>query len=363
MMAWLKKARQTRTGVTSWSAMAEERASGLELAVRTLCAVLLTVQLLCWLTLFCYDSRLGATWQSALAALLPLAGLLALWKFASRGGFRGPRKWLLLPLIPNLWLDVFLCMLGSSSLLENFIPTFPAYGRILVVTLFPLATALLSRTNGVPYGVFPLRYLLLLMFAISTVFSGADVSLHRLEPIRMPGLTALSTGVLSGAGAVWPACLLFLLPLSSPGSQKKKKTFPLFVFIPVALFLIWALWMSMLHPWQYGDPLLPGQKLTQISQYSRSMMINQLGTLFWTSILPVGLIGSLYAGQEILLRVMPRSPRILWLLLLLLPGAILLLLPQNLVMGWMEWLLPLRWILAFLSGGTLLFVKNKEAIH
>lgn len=361
MIAWLKKARQTRTRVTSASAMAEERIAGLELAARTLCAVLLTVQLLTWLTLFAYDSQLGDSWRSALLTLLPLAALLILWQFSAKRPLVGPRRWLLLLLVPNLWLDIYLCMLGSSSLLENFIPSFPAYGRVLVVTLFPLATVLLSRRNGVPYGVFPLRYLLILMFAISTVFSGADISLRRLQPISLPGLRDLSTGVISGAGAVWPVCLLFLLPLSVPRSQEKKKGLPLFWLIPAIMFLLWALWMSMLHPWQYGDPLLPGQKLTAISQYSRSMLINQLGTLFWTSILPAGLIGSLYAGQEILMTAMPRSPRLLWPLALLLPGAVLLLLPRAWVMGWMEWLLPLRWLTAFAAGVALLFVKGKEA--
>jgi hypothetical protein len=365
MISWIKKAGRTRTDVDSRAAMLEERQEGLRLCRRNACAIMLAVQLLLWLTLFLYDRQQNLSWISAGAALLPLAATGALWYFAARkGALSGARARTALILIPCLWLDVFLCMAGSVSMLEYYIPTFPAYGRLLMVVVFPLLTAWLSRGRGIAYGLYPLRYLFLFMFALSTVLSGADVSLQRLAPLRLPPWPDMGRSLYTAAGAVWPVCLMFLLPAkkaASPSLPKQKRRFLPFLILPMVLLLIWALWMSMLRPWEPSDPLVPAQKLTAISRYGGNMLMSQLGSLLWTSVLPAAVLCSLYAGQHILRAALPKAPGPVFSLLLILPPAALHLLPPPLLTRLMEILLPLRFLPALICGIVFLILPPKEA--
>ncbi|MBE5779610.1 MAG: hypothetical protein E7331_09820 [Clostridiales bacterium] len=359
MISWLKRAAQTRTRVDNAAAMDKERREGLHLAQRNLCAILLAVQLLLWLALYCYDRQRQSSWQSALLALLPLGVLAVLWYYAAKKGpLAGGRAFAGLLLIPCLWLDVFFCMAGCVSLLEYYIPSFPFYGRLLMVTVFPLATAWLSRSRGIAYGLYPLKYFLLIAFALSTVLSGADVSPARLQPLAVLPLPAMGQGLYAAAGAVWPVCLLFLLP-GMQGPEGKSRRW-IFLLIPVALMLIWALWMCMLRPWQPGDALVPAQKLTAISQYSGNMIMSQLGTLLWTTALPAAILGSVYAACRLLAAALPRCPSAFFPAVVILPAAALLLLPAQTLTRWMDILLPLRWVPALAAGLLLLLMPGKE---
>ena len=364
MISWIKKAGRTRTDVDSRAAMLRERQEGLRLCQRSLCAVMLAVQLILWLTLFLYDRRQNLSWISALTAGLPLAVLALLWHFAARrGSLSGGRARAALLLIPCLWLDLFLCMAAAVSLMEYYIPTFPAYGRVLMVILFPLLTLCISRGRGIAYGLYPLRYPLLIMFTLSTVLSGADVSIQRLMPLRLPEWPALGESLYTAAGAVWPVCLLFLLSANdtAPTSPKQKRRFLPFLLVPVVLLLIWALWLSLLRPWEPSDPLVPARKLTAISQYGGNMLMSQLGTLLWTSALPAAILSGLYAGQHILGAAMPKAPSLLFSLLMILPPAALLLLPAPLLTRLTEVLLPLRFLPALVCGIVFLILPPKEA--
>lgn len=360
MISWLKKAGQTRTDVDSYSSMMEERREGLRLARRSLCTIMLAVQMLLWLTLYLYDRRQNGSWIAAVLALLPLCGLALLWYFACRKGPpSGGRAWAALLLVPCLWLDVFLCMAGCVSLMEYNIPTFPAYGRLLMVVLFPLVTAALSRGRGIVYGVYPLRYVLLFMFALSTLLSGADVRVERLSPLQALSWPALGGALYTAAGAVWPVCLIFLLPeqRTRPG---KSRVFP-FLLAPFLLMIIWALWMCMLRPWEPSDALVPARKLTAISLYSGNMIMSQLGTLLWTTALPAAILGSVYAGLHILGAAVPKASGRFFPALVVLPPAALLLLPAATLTRLMEILLALRFLPALAAGIALLILPKKEA--
>ena len=65
MIAWIRRARQTRTQVDGPSAMQRERDAGLRAAFRVLGAMQLTTQLLLWAIQFGYDHLQQTTWQAA----------------------------------------------------------------------------------------------------------------------------------------------------------------------------------------------------------------------------------------------------------------------------------------------------------
>ena len=105
MIAWIRRARQTRTQVDSPGAMQRERDAGLRLAFRVLGAMQLTTQLLLWTIQFGYDHLRQTTWQAAVFLTVPTLLLWLLWRRACRGGLEGGRRYWALLLLPNLCLD------------------------------------------------------------------------------------------------------------------------------------------------------------------------------------------------------------------------------------------------------------------
>ena len=160
MIAWIRRARQTRTQVDGPSAMQRERDAGLRLAFRVLGAMQLTTQLLLWTIQFGYDHLRQTTWQAAVFLTVPTLLLWLLWRRACRGGLEGGRRYWALLLIPNLCMDAYLCMLASNSLISDLIPAKTPLAWPLVVTFFPVVSSWLSRDKGAAYGAYTLRWLL-----------------------------------------------------------------------------------------------------------------------------------------------------------------------------------------------------------
>ena len=82
MIAWIRRARQTRTQVDGPSAMQRERDAGLRAAFRVLGAMQLTTQLLLWAIQFGYDHLRQTTWQAAVFLAVPT---LLLWGLCGGG--------------------------------------------------------------------------------------------------------------------------------------------------------------------------------------------------------------------------------------------------------------------------------------
>ena len=146
MIAWIRRARQTRTQVDGPSAMQRERDAGLRLAFRVLGAMQLTTQLLLWTIQFGYDHLRQTTWQAAVFLAVPTLLLWGLWRRACRGGLEGGRRYWALLLLPNLCLDAYLCMLASNSLISDLIPAKTPLAWPLVVTFFPVVSSWLTAS-------------------------------------------------------------------------------------------------------------------------------------------------------------------------------------------------------------------------
>ena len=158
MIAWIRRARQTRTQVDSPGAMQRERDAGLRLAFRVLGAMQLTTQLLLWTIQSGYDHLRQTTWQAAVFLTVPTLLLWLLWRRACRGGLEGGRRYWALLLLPNLCLDAYLCMLASNSLISDLIPAKTPLAWPLVVTFFPVVSSWLSRDKGAAYGAYTMRW-------------------------------------------------------------------------------------------------------------------------------------------------------------------------------------------------------------
>ncbi len=363
MIAWIRRARQTRTQVDGPSAMQRERDAGLRVAFRVLGAMQLTTQLLLWAIQFGYDHLRQTTWQAAVFLAVPTLLLWGLWRRACRGGLEGGRRYWALLLIPNLCMDAYLCMLASNSLMSDLIPAETPMAWPLVVTFFPVVSSWLSREKGAAYGAYTLRWLLAALVLCSTVFSGGDVSLERLHPLLGDGIGKTLLAAVPGMGAVWGVALLELFPLRrgspEPGSRGKRKDW-LFIAVPLLCCVLWALWLSMLEPWQPEESWDAGRKLAGLNQYGSNIMIYGLGILFWMLILPVSLLGVGTAGKLLLAQAFPKVPKGLWPPLLLLPGLILLAFSPSAILDGIPWILPARYGLSLAAACALCLCRPRK---
>ena len=362
MMAWIRRARQTRTQVDSPGAMQRERDAGLRLAFRVLGAMQLTTQLLLWTIQFGYDHLRQTTWQAAVFLTVPTLLLWLLWRRACRGGLEGGRRYWALLLLPNLCLDAYLCMLASNSLISDLIPAKTPLAWPLVVTFFPVVSSWLSRDKGAAYGAYTMRWLLAALVLCSTVFSGGDASLERLHPLLGDGLGKTLLFAAPGMGAVWGVALLELFPLrrgSPEPDRREKRRDWLFIALPLFCCVLWALWLSMLEPWQPEECWDAGRKLAGLNQYGSNILIYGLGILFWMLMLPVSLLGTTTAGKLLLSRAFPKIPKGLWPPALLLPGLALLAVSPSAILDGVPWILPLRYGLSLAAACALCLCRKR----
>lgn len=362
MIAWIRRARQTRTQVDSPGAMQRERDAGLRLAFRVLGAMQLTTQLLLWTIQFGYDHLRQTTWQAAVFLTVPTLLLWLLWRRACRGGLEGGRRYWALLLLPNLCLDAYLCMLASNSLISDLIPAKTPLAWPLVVTFFPVVSSWLSRDKGAAYGAYTMRWLLAALVLCSTVFSGGDASLERLHPLLGDGLGKTLLFAAPGMGAVWGVALLELFPLrrgSPEPDRREKRRDWLFIAVPLLCCVLWALWLSMLEPWQPEESWDAGRKLAGLNQYGSNILIYGLGILFWMLMLPVSLLGTTTAGKLLLARAFPKIPKGLWPPALLLPGLALLAVSPSAILDGVPWILPLRYGLSLAAACALCLCRKR----
>lgn len=384
MIAWLRRTRQTHTPVHDENALKRERESGLRLGYQALGAVQLLLQMLLWLVMAAYDQTVQATWQAALMLVVPLAALWFIWRKAGTvpwgdrgtvqpgkertvcseapGAARQARAAAIACclLLPCLLTDCYLLLRASEALLTDMIPVFPTWARIGIVTLFPLMTAWLGKGKGVAYTAYFMRFYLPVLFGLSTVLAAADIDGTRLWPLLGPGLAQTAETALGGAGACWGVALLYLFPQRRARPRGREGPgAALFLWLPLALCVLWALWMGLTMPWRAGDGLTPGQRMTGISQLSDSVLLGEAGALFWMTMLPLGLAGVVGGGEQLLRGVFPRLPRFLADGLALLPGLVgLCLLPAE-TPAPLRALLPWRFVLSALSGVALIFLGRK----
>ena len=365
MITWLKRSRQTRTPVHDQSAQREECRSGLRLAYQTLAAGQLISQLLLWLVLYGYEPLKHTLWQAALMLCLPALLLWLTWRLPTKTGPRSPRAGFGLLLLPCLILDGYLLMLASCSLMSYMIPAFPLWIQLATVSLFPLLTLWVSGKNGVAYGAYTLRFLLLALFILITLSTVGSATPKALWPLLGDGLPKTALAALGGAGACWGIGLVYLLPqeASAPNAPAKGRQRPgggLFVWLPMVLCLLWALWMSLLCPWRPGEALSVGQRMAASSRHSSLILLGEAGALFWMLLLPVSQLGTLHAGARLLQAVMPKAPQRLWPFVLLLPSIAGVYFSPSEALPFIAPLLPWRFALSALCGLCLWFAAKKE---
>lgn len=360
MIAWLRKARQTRTPVHDQSARQRERIGGLRLAYQALGAIQLLCQLLLWIILYGYDALQNTVWQAALGLLIPALALWLIWRPINlQGATQKGLKWAL-GLLPCLMLDGYLLLLASCSLMADQIPDFPLWTELSVIVVMMLATVWLSRENGVPYGAYTMRYLLLAFFVLSTFLLGVRLEPQRLWPLNGDGLTVTAAATLGGSGAIWGLALVGLFPKAPYAPSPKRPGATFMLLLPMALSVVWALWLALIAPWRSGEGLTVGQRLTEMSQFSYSALLCESAALFWMLMLPFGLLGTLNAGTRLLQNAFPKTPRTLWAAALLLPMVAGVALAPEQPPPFMASVLPWRFALSALTGAALRLNLRKE---
>ncbi|MBE5801580.1 MAG: hypothetical protein E7319_04760 [Clostridiales bacterium] len=356
---------QTRTEVHTEEESIQSRMLGRLTSWHWLGAILLFAQLILWVVLAGYDNALQGTWQAAIMLLMPGLGLYLLWRAAAKGLAHRQAKWPLLCLLPSLILDIALLLAAWLSLMRQLMPSYPEVVLMILCLVMTFLAALLGRENGVAYGGGMLRWLLLGFLALVLLHANAGRTSDRLFPVLGHGLTHTAKTALTGVGAVWPVALFFVLPCHKDAhqflvrAQKQPKT--LLFLLPVFLLcILYSLSMAATAPWNPVDQLRVGEKLIALSRHTRSMLITELGSLWWLILLPLCAVAGLTSAGSILRRAAPRFPRWLALLAALLPGAAMIVLWPGILPRFLIALLPYRVIFPLLSGIWLCVLGRRQ---
>ena len=371
MTGWFRRARQTRSAVTNREEAHRQQRRAARAAYRTLGAIGLAAQLMLWVTLYAYDRLVQTTWQAALMLALPLAGLWALWRggedaLATRNGAR-----LTLLLLPCLMLDAAVLLRTLGGYISQLIPEYPLWACTVVPAALCWLTVLLSRENGAAYGASLLRFLLLGLFLLATVFLNTNAHPVRLWPLLGQGPGKTAAEALAGAGSGWGVALLFVLPLHSRQSAAALSAdrhaagrAAVWTAVPWLMCVIWALWYAMVRPWRSGDMLEVGERLMGLARHSHSPLLYECSSLMWMLLLPLALTGCAVSGEKLLRSTLPRVPRSVAALLPLLPGAAAALIWPDDLLGALGWALPWRALISAAAGGALWALsarKGREA--
>lgn len=314
----LKLARQTRTCVHSREAAQQNRAQGNVRAYRFTAAAQLLLQAMLWVTFYGYQTH--AVWLAALMLLVPLGLLVAVWRIAAPAVSTRAGAWWCLALVPCLMLDTALLLRALCGYLGQAIPVFPFAADLAVPAVACVLSVLFARENGVAYGVFALRAVLVVLFLCSTVFQTTNASPTRLWPLLGPGLKPIAAAALSGAGCVWGVALL-ALPREAARLRPHARD-ALWALVPWALAVVWALWYAMVRPWRMGDELVIGEKLMGLARHARSTFLYELTGLWWMLLLPLMLAASVSSGEKLVRRALPKAPRWVCCAGMLLPAAV-----------------------------------------
>ena len=342
--------RQTRTRIHTQAAEKHQREHGYASAARAMAAVQLGAQLLLWIFFFAYDRSAQAVWQAAALLVLPLGALWLLWRGASVD--HPAARWWALLLFPCLLGDAALITAALGGFISQLVPQYPAWVSLALPLAACWFTALSAKARGVRYGSLLLCAALVILFTFGTVFLRASTRADRLWPILGDGwLSTLRTG-LTGAGAVWAAALLFVLP-NGPAKLKSAG----WAAVPLGLGVICGLWFGFLKPWLPGDVLTVAEKMMGLARHAHSMILYEMTGILWMLLLPAALTACFATGEELLARAFPQLKR--WLALLPLPALTLaaaLIWPENILTA-LGWLLPWRIVPALVCGAGLFWLK------
>ena len=348
---------RTRTSVHSEKAACRERNHGRTAAVYALAAVQLGTQMILWVTFLGYDRAMQAVWQAALMLLTPLLAVWLLWRKGASAADSRCGRFIALSLLPCLVLDFAFSLFALSGAIGQIIPQYPGWVGVVVPCAFVFAAAYTARVRGVSYGAYLLRWGLMVLFVVATVFLRASNRSDRLWPLLGKGILNTARTALAGAGSVWGAALAWALPRSP--SPKGKNI--LWMIVPWAVGCIWALWYGFVRPWGQGDVLAVAEKMMGLARHASSVTLYELAGLLWLVLLPLSLAGCLSAGEIITLAAFPRCPRAVPLAALMGAPALCLLAWPGHVMGILERLLPWRIAVSLLAGGALAILARKEA--
>ena len=364
--AWFRRARQTRTPVHSTSEAQRYNARAMLGAYRTLGALQIGAQLVLWITFYAYDQTVQTTWQAAVMLLVPLAALWALWNAGAPAMQTRAGALIGLALLPCLMADAAFLLRVIAGHIQQLIPEYPLRADEIVPAALCLLTVVFSRRNGVAYGAVALRWLLAVLFLLSTVFLSANGVGARLWPFWGQGISKTALTALSGAGSLWGVGLLFVLPpCGMPGAPKRR---PLSGDAPRSAFwavlpwlagVLWALWYALVRPWQSGDVLTIGERLTGLARHSSSIVLFELSSLMWLIWLPLALAGCVTSGDKLLRAALPKLPCPVASLIVLLPGTIASLLWPDGLLGALRLVLPWRAALSLLAGVGMLIAAKR----
>jgi len=356
-MQWLEKRTRTRTSVDSAAQEMAERRAGHARALRTLAAVEISMQLLLWVCFGGYDRSAHTVWQPALLLALPLGLVCLVWLKAAPGLRTKAGKWLPLVLLPCLLGDGTLLLYALTGLIDSMIPEYPFAVGALAVTAVCWLTLLISREKGVAYGVSVLKWALVLFFLLGTVLLNASRRADRLWPILGQGFKSTLRSAVSGAGATWGAALFFVLPKDERPVAKTC----LWALIPWVLGAVWALWHGFLRPWTPGDALSAGERVMGLARHASGVINSQLGALLWLAGGPAALCANALSAERIVHAALPRCPRALSSLVVLLPALIGVVFFAPQLPQWLTAVLPWRVVISLLAGSGLWLCAAKEA--
>ena len=365
MVQWLKKTRQTRTDVTSQQSQQANRKRGELIAYRATLCTQMTAQLLLWVVLIAYNQSAHTTWQAVCLLAAPMALLLALWRGARKGLKASAAKYVVLLLLPNLLLDASVLTAALDGMMGEMIPSYSPHARVALICVLIFFAVVRSGNNGVAYGVACLKHLLLLLFVLATVFLGADVSTDRLWPVLGAGAGHTALTALSGAGAVWGVALLFAMPVRNESEQalakqaRKKPRFAAWAIVPLALCLIWTLWLCMARAWRPDDVLTMGERMMGLARGSDSILLTELAGLFWLLLLPCALCGCLMSAEKLTTNAFGKLPR--WLPVLVFVGAAgaFAFFCDEVSISWLQPLLPWRAVVSAITAGGVWIMGKK----
>ena len=350
MMQWLLKHTRTRPDPVP---------SGRLCAMQTVAAVQLGLQLLLWITFGGYDRAVQAVWQSALMLLVPLMLLWLGWRMAQPALDRPAARWLMLLLLPCLWLDAAFLFYALCGLMDLIIPEYAWYVGGLAAAAICYLTVLSAREDGVAYGTSALRYPLVLLFLLGTVLLRSSRRADRLWPIWGQGLANTAMTALRGSGSLWSTALLFVLPGKEAPKPRLRSVG--WAFVPWLTAAIWALWCGFMRPWSPGDALSAGQRLMGLARHATGVVNYQLAGLLWLAAIPTALCGNALSGELLLRRAMPKLPRLLATAAVLLPALLVVLWIPERLPSLLSALLPWRIVPCILTLPVLGLMARKEA--
>lgn len=369
-MTFIKRFAQTKTTVNSPKTEAEDRRSGTVNAYRSLAVIQMTVQLMLWVTLFCYDRAIQTTWQAALMLIVPLGLLWTLWT-AGRDGIRTKAgSYAVLLLLPCLLVDATLLLFALTELMSEMVPSYSLPLHVVLATAICYANICLSHENGVAYGAKVMRWGLLGLFALGTVLLDADANGYRLWPILGLGLGNTALSALEGSGSVWGVALLFILPMGKDGripapsrigqSKAAHHTIP-WALVPWVLGFIWAMWISLTGPWNALDHFTIGEKLIGMALHSGHVLLSELTNVMWLLGMVIGIVGCATSGEKILRNVLPKMPHLLSAAVVLLPAMAMSLLFQDSLLSIIAVMLPYRAALSLAVAAAMIVISKKGA--